>query len=500
MNFRSSSSVFLALTFVPIVGCSGDNGPQGVPGPTGVTGPQGVSPGAFEPTLRVALPETGILDRTHDVLLVGTGTRFENVQISQISFGDGITVSEAKVASSTSIRATITISPDAAVGPRDVTVGPYVAKSGFVVSPAITVSSTANETAQVPAEQGGVVRLDVTNHDEYAFDTRSAANAFQVAIPGTLAAGGGALTSTFASWYALIAPLATEGLIRARAENYDDEGALTRTFLSRPDAVRITKRDPAVVAFRVLKPAAAFPAKAFATQSYRGDIPANTTCIVDYRVRVTSTGLLPRLYLFGAAGKAEDLRATVERIATPPFDVRVVLPHVLLAESEPTYLVVVDPSTSGGHTLDFAPGRVTATAEIESATPHASMAAAQALGALQDPPTLDSDAIGGRVIPGTLAAGETDVYAFTTTVDDAIVELAIDASADVTVYLTQNPDVLAGPGMRVATEVGASRVGRIETASTGANALGPAGTYYAVVKSRAATAATYTASLRRLSP
>lgn len=89
------------------------------------------------PTLTAVLPGIGVRGVTRTVTLVGTG--FVS-GLTSVSFGEGITVDAVNVVFWTSLTATITISPDAALGLRDVAVtnappggGTFVMHDGFTV-------------------------------------------------------------------------------------------------------------------------------------------------------------------------------------------------------------------------------------------------------------------------------------------------------------------------------------------------------------------------------
>jgi hypothetical protein len=85
------------------------------------------------PVVSSVLPSTGVKGRTLDVVI--RGSSFSGA--TSVSFGADITVTAFRVASSTEIRATLSISPSAAVGPRDVSVttsrGTGVGRSLFMI-------------------------------------------------------------------------------------------------------------------------------------------------------------------------------------------------------------------------------------------------------------------------------------------------------------------------------------------------------------------------------
>ncbi len=123
-----------------VAGCEqGDPGPAGPPG-VGVPGEEG-DPGEpgenNQPSLSGIRPSTVYLEHEVDVTISGFATDFKDG--IALDFGPGITASPALVASPNALITRLTIARDAALGPRDVTVGDLIYKGAFSVEPPISV-------------------------------------------------------------------------------------------------------------------------------------------------------------------------------------------------------------------------------------------------------------------------------------------------------------------------------------------------------------------------
>jgi len=126
--------------------------------------------GATEPSVSGTAPLRAFRGRTVDVLLSGSGTRWDDS--AQVSFGDGVTVNKVTAASPTALVANITVASTATLGPRDITVtqgddsSPY--KMAFLIESAIDVQ------VQGTASQGSLVFVTIENHDfDHLFDDTS---------------------------------------------------------------------------------------------------------------------------------------------------------------------------------------------------------------------------------------------------------------------------------------------------------------------------------------
>jgi len=125
-----------------------------------------LSCGGDDPSISGVFPARGFLDKTMMVQISGSETNWRDGV--DIDFGAGITVTDALVASPSSLVATITIAPDAPIGARDVIVGSKTLSGVFSVESPLAVTVSGTEA------QGSVLVVDVQNLDfERPFDTTS---------------------------------------------------------------------------------------------------------------------------------------------------------------------------------------------------------------------------------------------------------------------------------------------------------------------------------------
>jgi hypothetical protein len=140
------------------VGAEAATGPRGVsvsngaPGGGSTTLNNAFTIGNPAPTLASASPATGVRGETVNVIL--TGTNFI-AGVSTVSFGSGITVDSSTVNSATQMTVHITISLDAALGARDVSVvNPAPSGGTTVLSGGFTVSNPAPTLASITPTSG----------------------------------------------------------------------------------------------------------------------------------------------------------------------------------------------------------------------------------------------------------------------------------------------------------------------------------------------------------
>ncbi len=124
-------------------GADGDPGPQGEPGEKGEPGEQGEpgDPGSSAGSLNGISPTSAMRGTVSQVLISASGVTFDD---PEVDFGEGIAVNDVAVASDTALVVTIVVEPDAAFGPRDVTVtdgsAEYVLEGAFDVRSALTMN------------------------------------------------------------------------------------------------------------------------------------------------------------------------------------------------------------------------------------------------------------------------------------------------------------------------------------------------------------------------
>ncbi len=154
----------LVASVVLIAACGkgdkGDTGPQGPAGPAGTS----------SPSVSAITPVRVFSGRKVEVTLSGDATSWSST--TTVDFGTGITVDKLTVASPSSLVAEITVAPDAALGPRDVTVkdsGSEAFKGAFHVDAPIDFSLTNGTLSQGSVVFGSIKNLDLAN----PFDTTS---------------------------------------------------------------------------------------------------------------------------------------------------------------------------------------------------------------------------------------------------------------------------------------------------------------------------------------
>lgn len=137
---------------------------------------------AGDATLLAAFPNGGFAGRTLEVVLVGEDTGWTDG--ASPDFGDGVTVDSVEIVGTGALLATITIAPDAAAGPRTVTVDGNGASAELM--DAFMIDTPVAFTAQGSVAQGSLSIITITNKDESApFDaTRTGDGLFEpIAYP-----------------------------------------------------------------------------------------------------------------------------------------------------------------------------------------------------------------------------------------------------------------------------------------------------------------------------
>jgi len=236
----ASSTAVIAALLAAACGSSGADGAPGAAGANGADGPAATAPQAS--TINQITPRIGLLGRELDIRITFDGPAVPTG--ASLDLGDGVTVDKL-TQDGNALVAHVTVPEAAKVGPRDVTVkaggiDSIVAKKGFVVAAALDliVSSGA-------AEQGGLVKLDLSNHDKTWFDdqnfvllpvsSQSDGTLVQIASSG--------FTGTDGSVILLGDPLAKTGPLGFMGLN-DPSDPSTPTFVSAPDAVTVAARTP----------------------------------------------------------------------------------------------------------------------------------------------------------------------------------------------------------------------------------------------------------------
>lgn len=157
----------LLLTCCVLTACGA--GPKGATGPAGPTGPAGMMGTAgmngddfnAPPSISLVVPNKLIVGATAEVAISGFNTKWNGMPV--VAFGDGVTVSNIRVASATAIVVDVAVDATATVGTRDIKVtqaGATAAYTGvFAIQPVYSVTLPTKATA------GAVFAVRVHHND-----------------------------------------------------------------------------------------------------------------------------------------------------------------------------------------------------------------------------------------------------------------------------------------------------------------------------------------------
>jgi hypothetical protein len=397
-------------------GAAGTNGTPGDPGPTGT----------ITTSLNQVLPRFGLIGRKTSVHLAFDGQKLAAPPgKGDVKFGD-LTVTKV-TPEGNGIVVDLDIPDTHSLGPVDITIGQVTAKGAFVVAAPLDVKVGAGK-----AEQGGLVRLDISNLDRTYFDTQN----FVLEQQGVTAATGSllmlsstGLTATDGSIFMIGDPLMKTGAAGFIGTN-NPQDPQSATFLSAQDAITVGDRSPeAVTANTPVQKTLDQPlANAFFTAT---PTPAASEGLLVDAHAVTPAGstIKPFVAGYGASGHASDLIDVKQDDPgfpglIPPTEARVAYP---LTTAQKAFFVVVDHSFANSAstklTFDYQTYRASLVAEQGTAhdvTP-------QNLGALP----LLADAIPGMIIQGELTtATELDTYSFTGLAAGTVIDLTVSMTAD----------------------------------------------------------------------
>lgn len=441
----------LALCAVLAAACGsgepGKSGASGTDGKPGEPGTEGTTPEATKAAMTVnhIMPRAGLLDRTLEVVISFDGPRADLAK-AKLDFGDGIEVVDSKVVNGT-IVVELTIAPDAKLGAHDVKVtlgagDPIVATKGFHVAVPIEAKAGAGK-----AEQGGLVRVDVTNKDKVWFDTENflllpmvdqkTASLVPLANQG--------FTATDGSVVLLGDPLAkTGGLGFLGINNPNDPDSVS--FLSEMNAVTVAARTPeSLVAGTPLE-------KIFASELETGFY------VADFAPAATAEGVLvdvvatvpegstakPMILAYPASGSISDLLdQKVEDPGFPMFGIPATQAHVTypVAAATKGFFVVLDADLGHGPSTKVSLSYSTIRAQIfkeKTTVAHDTAETGQNMGSLPGFTT----SIPGRILTGELSAtGENDFYKFTglSQANPTDMQLSLTSDADVLVRVDTVP-------------------------------------------------------------
>jgi hypothetical protein len=414
---RSTSSLAVpAVLALALAACSGSAGAPGKGGTAGAPGEPG--PAAEAPQQQVAInlvePRVGLLARRLDVTISTDGKL--DLSKAKVDFGDGIEV--MKVApQGNALLATIEIAPEAKLGKHDVVVEAegktLTAKHGFVVAVHLDAKVTGGK-----AEQGGLVRLDISNRDSIFFDTEKftlfpLVGQKDASLVGLAYQG---FTATDGSVVFLGDPLAKTGQLGFLGFN-DPSDENSPSYLTEMDAVTVAARQP--VELTSGTPIDKTFDKELDTGFFSATLApaaAKEGLLVEAWARVpTDSTMSPLLLAYPKSGNAADLLDQGKNdpgfpeFGIPATEARIAYP---VTEASKAYFVVVDADLGHGPTTKVSLSYSAVRAQIyaEKSEPHSTGETAQGIGSL--PGT--TVAVPGRIINGELAtAEEVDVYKFT---------------------------------------------------------------------------------------
>lgn len=431
--------------------CSdGAPGPAGAPGAPGTKGEDGETPSRPAGSINQISPRAGLVDRNVTVTISADQAKLD--ADAKIDFGEGVSVRKVTANATGGLEVELAISADAKLGAHDVIVttkdGELVAKRGFVVAVPLDTKVAAGK-----AEQGGLVRLDVSNRDKIWFDPdRFTLFPFvSPQEPSLVPLAHQGFTATDGSVILLGDPLAKLGPLGFLGIN-DPEDQYSASFLSEPDAVNVAARQAEVLVSGTTVD------KTFANELETGFYVAelkpaqNEAFIVDLFAKpVEGSTMEPMILAYPESGRVQDLiDQKMNDEGFPEFGIPGQVARVAYPVTTPTkgYFIIFDAALGFGPTTKLAL-QYTATRAMllkERNVPHPDAASAQNMGSLPGVATT----IPGRVVAGELKEpDEIDVYSTTglsqTNVTD--MQVSILTEADVVVRVDRvgtfdSPDLI----------------------------------------------------------
>jgi len=154
---------FGVLALALVAGCSGSDGSNGKDGENGTPGENGApgENGSFDGTASVSgvFPGSAFLGGSVEVTLSGFATAWDDT--TTLSFGDGVTVSNLRVASPTALIATIDVASSATMGLRDVSVS--TGETALTYAQGFKIGSPIAVEAQGDVAQGSIFLATIRN-------------------------------------------------------------------------------------------------------------------------------------------------------------------------------------------------------------------------------------------------------------------------------------------------------------------------------------------------
>lgn len=414
VRFSSSLAVPTLLALVATAcGSSGSPGAVGKEGAPGAPGEPAETTEQAEIAINLVEPHVGLLARRLEVT-IGVDGKLD-LSKAEVDFGDGVEVVKV-TPQGPALVATIEIAPNARLGKHDVVVDvdgrTLTAKHGFVVAVHLDAKVGAGK-----AEQGGLVRVDISNRDQIWFDAENFTLFPLVGQkdPSLVGFSYQGFTETDGSVVFLGDPLAKTGPLGFLGFN-DPRDENSASYLTAMDAVTVAARKPVELAANsttetVLE-------DELATGFFSVDLAPqpNEALLVDTLAAVPAdSSMSPLLLAYPESGTVADLLDQgrddpgFPLFGIPATEARVAWPVTAASKA---YLIVLDAGLGHGPSTKTSLSHSVVRAQIfkETANPHATGDTAQGLGSL--PGT--GVAVPGRVVTGELtAAEEIDVYRFT---------------------------------------------------------------------------------------
>lgn len=408
---RLTSFIAPLLAFACGSGTSGKNGQDGAPGAPGEPGPSAVVP---ERTVSINMiePHVGLVARQLEVRISTDGKL--DLSNAKVDFGDGVDVLKVTPKGS-ALSAIVEIAPNAKLGKHDVVVTAdgqkLTAKQAFVVAVPLDAKVSGGK-----AEQGGLVRLDISNRDNIWFDAEKfrlfplASQKDATLIP----LAHQRFTITDGSVVLLGDPLAKTGPLGFVGFN-DPTDQNSPSFLTEMDAVTVTSRTP--IALTPGTPVEKTFANELETAFYSVDVPAPRAAteglLVEAWANVPADSTMkPMILAYPASGKVGDVidqgvnDPGLPSFGIPATDARVAYPVTTAAKG---FLVVLDAQLGYGPTTKMTLNYSVVRGQLVNEKPakHESTEEAQSLGTL---PGAAAE-VPARIVSGELtAADEVDVY------------------------------------------------------------------------------------------
>jgi hypothetical protein len=127
------------------------------------------------PSVSLVTPESAFLARTHDIIISGYATHWNDM--TTVDFGPGVMINSVNAPSPTALLVNVTVAADAPIGTRDVTVTEGTTKETYIG--AFKLESPIEVTVQGTLAQGSIATLKIRNLDlETPFDTTSMSDFF----------------------------------------------------------------------------------------------------------------------------------------------------------------------------------------------------------------------------------------------------------------------------------------------------------------------------------